>query len=99
MRFNIGRISDILSLAKLLEVGLRNLTFKDNFNSNVIEVELPPTSEIIVPHTLKKVPSYYIIGRKSNQGDIIDGTTWNDKNISLTNLSGNTIKITLIVME
>ena len=99
MRFNIGRLTDISSLTRLLEVGLRNLRFVDNFNTNVVEVEIPPNTEINVPHTLKKVPSYYILGRKSNSGDIIDGSTWDDKNISLNNKSANKIKLTVIIFE
>ena len=99
MRFNIGRVLDLVPLIKLLEVGLRNLTFQDNFNSKTVEVTIKAGESKIVPHGLKIVPTSYIIGRKSASGEIIDGDIWDSRNISIKNLGNNTITLTLIILE
>lgn len=99
MKFNIGRLRDLANVTRILDIGLRSLTFLENFNSEKVTITLKPLEEKIIPHSLKVSPSYYIIVRKQNVGEVIDGSTWDASKISLKNTSSNNITLTILIME
>lgn len=100
MKFSIGRIIDYKQLLKELENGLRKLDFRFNFDSFEINLTFKPGEEIKVTNRLKNTPNYYIIGRQSGEGQIIDGDTpWTSDAIYLKNSGINTITATIVVMR
>ena len=84
MKFNIEKIRDIVNLTRNLAVGLRNLTFSDNFGSDTHTISIPATSEYRLRHGLKIVPTGYIITSQTGNGVITKGTTaWTDNLVYL----------------
>lgn len=88
-------------MAQSLNVGLINLSFKDNFKSDIVTIhEIGAGAEFLVSHNLKKTPEYRIILRQEGGEYITDSIgKWNDKAIYLIN-NGTTAlkKIVLLIM-
>ena len=100
MRFGLERAQSLQKLLKELANGLRKLTFTDNFQSFVAEVELEAGEELTVPHRLQAVPKYYIIGRMSGNGKIIDGSLpFTDRDITIQNVGVDKTTVTLIIFR
>ena len=76
-----------------LSTGLHKLTFDENINCQVKVIgSIPANTEIKVSHSLKVVPKYKIILRKSGNAIISDGAErWTETYITLKNESGNEI--------
>jgi len=99
MKFSILQTKSIESLKRMLDRGLRKLTFEDNHFSSVSTVEIPANSEILVQHDLNIVPKYYILGSQDLSGNIVIGEqAWTNTTISVKNESNNNITTTLIIM-
>jgi len=100
MKFNLPKVLDYNMLLKHLENGLRKLTFQDNFQAYVAEVTFEPLEEKEVAHNLQQIPNYYILGRQTGEGQIIDGDTpFSNSAIYLKNTSSNNITTTVIIMR
>ena len=100
MKFNIERIEDIINLARQLAVGLRDLTFGDNFNSTEVSVTIPATSEARIRHSLQVVPTKYIIVNQEGNGLITNGTTDNTvDHLYLYNNGAVSVTITVIILK
>lgn len=80
---------------------LQNLTLGDNFSAQVVQVMIPATTEVRVPHGLKSVPLYRIILRQRGNGLVTDGTAeaWNDKYITLYNQGAAEVTITVMILR
>lgn len=99
-KFNIERIKDITNLARELAVGLRDLTFGNNFASSEHVVEIAATSEQRVRHSLQTIPTRYIIVSQTGAGQVTKGTTGWDGNFAyFYNNGGSATTITVIILK
>jgi len=97
MKFNLERIEDIINLTRQLAVGLRDLSFSDNFKSFEESVTIPSSSEARIRNTLNFIPSKYIIVSQEGDGVITKGTTtWDSDHLYLYNNGSVSITITVI---
>jgi|GEM_PF-5418481 len=100
MRFSIERIFGLKDLLRELGIVLRRLSFEDNFAADTVQVTLNAGEEVEVAHNLQSIPTYYIIGGQSAQGQIIDGQQqWTAESIFLKNTGTNKITAKVIIME
>ena len=100
MKFNLERIKDIVNLTRVLAVGLRDLTFADNFRADEQEITIPATSEYQVRHDLKTVPTRYIIVSQSGNGLITKGTTeWTSNYAYLYNNGAVDVTLTIVILK
>ena len=100
MKFNIERIKDIVNLTRQLAVGLRNLTFTDNFDSFEVELEISATTEIRVQNQLNLMPTRYILVSQTGNGLVTKGTTeWTDSFLYLYNNGAVTTTVTIIFLK
>ena len=100
MKFNIERIKDIVNLSRQLAVGLRDLTFGDNFKSFETTLVISATSEIRVRNTLNLMPTKYIIVSQSGDGLITKGSTeWTSDYLYLYNNGSVDVTITVIFFK
>ena len=84
-----------------LAIGLINLTFSDNFKSDIVTIQdVAAGAEFTVSHNLKKTPEYRIILRQEGGEHITDSVgKWNDKAIYLINNGATALKkIVLLIM-
>ena len=89
-KFNIERIQDVINLTRELAVGLRDLTFSDNFAGTETEVTIAATSEAQIRHNLNKIPTRYIILSQTGNGLVTKGTTEWDSNFAYLYNNGAT---------
>jgi hypothetical protein len=96
-KFNLEKITDIINLTRNLMVGLRQLTFEDNFESfEEVDLVIPATSEARIRNQLNFIPSKYIITMQTGAGQVTKGTTeWNTNYIYLYNNGASSITITV----
>ena len=100
MKFNIERIEDIINLTRQLAIGLRDLTFGDNFKSFETEVVISATSEARVRNTLNLMPTKYIIVSQEGNGLVTKSDTlWNDNFLYLYNNGAEEVTITVIFLK
>jgi len=100
MKFNLERIKDIVNLTRQLSVGLRDLSFIDNFISFEKTVELPATTEVRVRNELNISPTRYIIVSQEGNGLITKGTTeWTNDFLYLYNNGAVTVTIKVIFFK
>lgn len=100
MKFRIEGLNSLKSLVKELALGLRNLTFGDNFNGFETTVTIAATSEQAVRNELTKTPTKYIILSQEGNGLITKGTTsWDSNYIYLYNNGAVSVTATIFVME
>jgi len=79
-----------------LSSGLLNrLTLSENMAIDIRSVTIPASGEAVLNHSLKSLPKYRIILRQTGNGVITDGSTWDDKKISLKN--NGAVSVTLTV--
>lgn len=99
MKFSFLQIQTMNALKRLLDSGLRKLTFEDNFLATVKEVSISAGEEIQVVHGLNVVPKYYIIGTQDLPGSLIRGEqAWTDTFITVKNDSLNNINTTILIL-
>jgi len=100
MKFNLERHLHLPKLLKELANGLRKLTFRDNFQVTIANVTIEAGQEIGVNHSLNSIPKWYIIGRQSGPGQIVDGNSeWTTSTIFLQNTGTDTVNIDLIIFK
>jgi len=96
---NIFSKENYEQLTEALNVGLRRLTFKENFSGQVIDdIEMLPNSTRQIPHKLKVTPKYKIILKQAGVGTITDDVeNWGPKFISISNSSIDTVRISILI--
>ena len=100
MKFNLERIKDIVNLTRQLSVGLRDLSFTDNFSSFKETIVIPATSEYRIRNSLNLAPTEYIITSQEGNGLITKGTTeWTDNFLYLYNNGAVPVTITVIFFK
>ena len=81
---------DLAKNFKELSVGLRSLTLKENFESFIVEITVPASSEISIRNELQVIPSSMIVLRSYGFNDIVDGqTAWTKDFVFVKNISGS----------
>jgi len=99
-KFNLERIEDIVNLARQLAVGLRDMSFRDNFTSSETTVTISAGSEARIRHSLSIVPTRYIIVDQTGNGLVTRGpTTWTNKYAYLINNGAESVTITVIFLK
>lgn len=95
--FNEKNFSDLVGQLNVFmtSIGLENM------NGQVINnINIPASTSIDIPHSLKTTPKYRIILRQINGGTIVDGDTqWSDTLISLKNTGATDTIISVFVMR
>jgi len=99
MKFNIENLKDISRLVKELAVGLRNLTFTDNFTNFVISDTIASSGTIIVRNKLNTTDIRYIITSNNGDGTINKSSTWTKDYISFKNNGSVEADIEIIVFR
>lgn len=86
---------------KDLEIGLKRLSFIDNFRSFQTTVTIPATSEIEIKNLISpSIPSQRIILRQTGNGVITDGPSrWDEENVYLYNNGAVPVTATVIFLE
>lgn len=97
MKFSLEGARDLYALIRGLTVGLKRLSFEDNFESFKIEnVEIPANSEIAIGNKLTYIPSKYIITSQTGNGLITKGTTsWTTSALYVKNNGAETVKVNI----
>ena len=99
-KFNIERIENIINLTRQLAVGLRDLSFTDNFVNSEHTLTIPATSELKVRHSLNVTPTRYIITSQTGNGLITKGTTeWDDNFAYFYNNGATSVTITVNILK
>lgn len=99
-KFNIERIQDIINLTRQLAVGLRDLSFADNFVNSKHEITIAATTEARIRHGLNITPTQYIITSQSGNGLITKGTTAWDSNFAyLYNNGATSVTLTVYILK
>lgn len=79
---------DLAKNFKELEVGLRNITFDQNFQAFTVEVTVPALSTLKIRNELQAIPTGMIVLRSYGFNDVVDAPTeWTSDYVYLTNLS------------
>jgi len=85
-----------MKLGDIINKGLR---ITDNFDSQIVTVTTSGAdTEVIVPHTLKRVPNGYFVLNTNKAANIYDsGTTWTTTNIYIkSNAATTTVKMLIL---
>lgn len=97
MKFNLERLRDFAKLTRELAVGLRDLTFADNFRSFEKVVTIAATTEEQIRNELSFIPTRYIIVSQEGNGLITKGTTeWSSNFLYLYNNGAASVTATVI---
>lgn len=99
MKFNIERLQKISQLTRNLAVGLRNITFGDNFNSFETTVTIGAGLETRIRNPLTLQPTRYIIVSQKGNGLITKSGTWSNEHVYLTNNGAVEVTATIIFFE
>lgn len=99
MKFNIESLSDLGQLVKELAIGLRNITFADNFKGFEKTVTISATSETQIRNELQNIPTKYIIVSQTGNGLVIKSNTWTKDFLYLTNNGAEEVTITIIFLR
>jgi hypothetical protein len=100
MKFRLEKLRDFAALVKELSIGLKNLSFNNNFTSFETTVTISATSEQDIVNELTIIPTKYIIVDQSGNGLITRGTTeWTRDKLYLYNNGAVSVTATVIFME
>ena len=99
-KFNLERIQDIINLGRQLAVGLRDMTFGDNFASSETTVTIAAGVTARLRHSLKVIPTRYIIVDQTGDGLVTRGATdWTDNHAYVINNGSVSVTITIIFLK
>jgi 3-oxoacyl-(acyl-carrier-protein) synthase len=100
MKFNLERIKDIVNLTRQLAVGLRDLSFTDNFTSFETTLTVAATTEARIRNELSVKPTRYVVVSQEGNGLITKGTTeWTDNFLYLYNNGAASVTFTVIFFK
>ena len=99
MKFRLEQLKDLGRIVKELSVGLRNLTFADNFTSYEVDVIIGNGSTMIVRNQLDVIPTRYIVMSSDSSGVISKGLTWDINYISFKNNGAASATVKIMVMK
>lgn len=94
---------DLTRILRELVNGLTKLNFSDNFQSFLVTVEIPATTEIAIPNDLRdgSIPSHKLILRgKSGAQDVVDGDAeWTQEFVYLKNTGASAVTVTVLFLK
>ena len=98
MKFRIEIIKSFYALLKELSVGLRDLTFSDNFKSFEWSGTLDASvTNYPIRHSLTGAPTKYIIVHQTGNAVITAGSTaWDSNFVYMTNNTATAAVVTII---
>ena len=98
-KFRLSNLKDLSKITKELMVGLRALTFLDNFDSFEAEVTIAAATEISIRNNLNKQAKYVIIGKQTGNGLLTAGdTAWDNNYVTMKNHGAESVTATLIFL-
>ena len=97
-KFRLSNLKDLSKIVKELMVGLRALTFADNFESFEIDVTIDAGAELSVRNQLLLKPTRVIIEGQTGNGLITKGT-WNDSYLIMKNNGAETVTAKLLFLK
>lgn len=101
MKFRLEILNNIKDLVKELSVGLRKLTFSENFDS--FEWSGTLTSSVTnyaIRHSLTTIPTKYIIVRQTGNAIVTSGSTeWDGNFVYMTNNTATNAIVTIIFFK
>lgn len=100
MKFNLERLQNIKDLTRELAVGLKNLTFEQNFKSFEVVLDISPSEEVSIRNQLSFIPSRYIIVSQKGNGVVTKSNTeWTQESLFMYNHGPNAVSITINFMR
>lgn len=99
MRFRLQGLTELKQVVKELAVGLRNLTFGDNFQSFELDLVIPASGTVSTRNQLTIQPSRYIIVSNDGDSSINRTTPWNESYISFKNNGSVEATVKIIVLR
>jgi hypothetical protein len=101
MKFRLEAIKELKQLIKELAVGLRSLTFSDNFQSFEWSGTMPASvSNQKIRHSLTITPTKYIIVHQVGNAIITAGSTsWDSEFVYMTNNTATDATVTIIFFK
>ena len=101
MKFRIEIIKQFPQLLKELAVGLRDITFGDNFKSFEWSGTITGSvSNYAIRHSLTNTPSKYIIVHQTGNTIVTAGSTqWTENYVYMTNNTANDAVLTIIFFK
>lgn len=100
MKFRIEQLRDVKDAIRELALGLRKLTFGDNFSSFEEEVVISAGSELGIRNHLTKIPKKFIIVDQTGHGVIARGITeWSKELVYLINYGPEDVVATVVFLE
>lgn len=84
-----------------LQLGLRNLSFQDNFESFEVQVTIEPSAEKVIRNQLSVIPSKRLVVRGgSGSESIVDGDTeWTRDYLYLKNTGATAVTVTVLFLR
>lgn len=71
-----------------------------SFDGNILDdIVIPAGTQVVVSHKLSVVPKYRLILRHIGNVDVVDGTIWNDKQVSFKNNGGSQLTISVLLLK
>ena len=98
-KFNLESLKEVSRLVKELAVGLRNLTFTDNFTSFVYSGTIVASGTNLVRNKLNSTDIRYIVTSNNGDGVISKATTWDENYISFKNNGSVEAEIEIIIFK
>jgi len=100
MKFRLEALKDFRNLVRELALGLRNLTFGDNFRSFETSVTISATSSSVIRNQLTTIPSKYMIVDQTGNGLVTRdiNNTWTVNNLYLYNHGASEVTITVLFL-
>lgn len=98
-KFNIESLKEVSRLVKELAVGLRNLTFTDNFTSFTYSGTIESSGTVLVRNKLNSTNIRYIVSDNNGDGTINRSTTWDANYLSFKNNGSVSAEVEIIIFK
>ena len=101
MKFRIQTLKDLTAVIKELSIGLRDLSFSDNFTSFEKTVVIPATSESRIINELTVRPTKVIITGQKGNGLVTKSPTteWTDTQLYMYNNGAEEVTVDLLFIK
>ena len=93
-------IEEYNEMVKYLNFLFKSLSVQSNFDGQVIDIEIPATTNKRIPHRLGIVPKYRLILRQEGNGLLSDiPLEWTDKFVTIRNNGAVQVKATILLLK
>ena len=97
-KFRLSNLKELSKIVKELMVGLRALTFDDNFESFEVDVTIAAGAELSIRNNLQITPSRVIIEGQTGNGLLSKGT-WNENYLIMKNNGAEEVTAKLLFLK